>query len=121
MKIETDQQIRAQADALPADKHQDIVVGQNQRQHGKHEEIEVSEEAVVAAFVRHVSGGINMDQHADAGDKEQPDAGERIEQESSVGLECSRAALRGISQMSGVAAEPSVENRLIGLIQMFRL
>ena len=93
MEIETDQQIRTQAHALPADKHQHIVVRQDQRQHGEHEEVQISEEAVIAAFMRHVSGGINMDQHADAGDKQQPDAGERIEKKSGVGLKWSGRAV----------------------------
>jgi hypothetical protein len=87
VEIETDQQIRTQAHAFPADEHQHIVVGQDQRQHGEHEEVEISEEAVVAAFMRHVAGGVNVDQHADAGDEQQPDAGKRIEQEAGIGLE----------------------------------
>ncbi len=120
MEIETDQQIRTQAHAFPANKHEHIVVGQDQRQHGEHEEVEVSEEAVVAAFMRHIAGGINMDQHADAGDEQQPDAGERIEQEARVGLERSlRAVVGRVSQVAGVGAEPGVENRLIGLMEMF--
>src|SRR5262245_60452493 len=66
LKVETDQQIRAEAHALPSDEQQHIVVRQNQREHGEHEEVEIAEEAVVATLVRHVSGGINMDQHAHA-------------------------------------------------------
>ena len=85
MEIETDQQIRTQPHAFPADEQQHIVVGQDQRQHGEHEEVEISEEAVVAAFMRHVSGGVNVNQHADTGDEEQPDAGKRIEQETGIG------------------------------------
>ena len=87
VEIETDQKIRTQAHAFPADKHEHIVVGEDKRQHGEHEEVEVAEEAVVAAFMRHVSRGINVDQHADAGDEQQPDAGKRIEQEAGVGTE----------------------------------
>ena len=87
MEIESDQQIRTQAHALPSHKHQDIVVPQDQGEHGEHEEVEVSEEAVVAALVRHVAGGINVDEHADAGDEQQPDGGERIEQEAGIGVE----------------------------------
>ncbi len=86
LEIEADQQIRAQAHALPADEHQHVVVRQDQRQHREHEQVEISEEAVIAALMRHVTGGINVDQHADAGHKQQPDAGKRIEQESGVGL-----------------------------------
>src|SRR5208283_2488287 len=72
---------------FPADKKKNVVVRQDEREHGEHEEVQVSEETVVAAFVRHVSGGVNMDQHAHAGDEEQPDGGERVEQEAEVGVE----------------------------------
>ena len=95
MEIETDQQIRTQAHALPAHKHQDVVVRQDEGEHGEHEQVEVSEKAVVAALVRHVAGGINMDERAHAGDKQQPDGGKRIEQEAGIGMEwqpeCRRA------------------------------
>src|SRR6266404_524537 len=121
MEIETDQQIRAQAHAFPADKHQHIVVGQNKREHGEHEEVEVSEEAVVSTFVRHVPGGINVNQHADAGDEQQPDAGERIEQETGVSLERRlRAVMSYISQVAGIGAEPGVESLLVRLMKVSR-
>ena len=71
--------------------------------------------------MRHVSGGINMDQHADAGYEQQPDAGERIKQETGVGMERSlRAVVSGVSQVAGVGAEPGVEDRLIWLVKVFR-
>ncbi len=38
---EADQQVAAQADAFPADEHQQVVGGQHQRQHEKHEQIQV--------------------------------------------------------------------------------
>ena len=117
MKIKTDQQIRAQAHALPANEHQHVVIRQDEREHGEHEEIEISEETVVAAFMRHVAGGINMDQHADAGDEQQPDAGERIEQESGVGLKRSLCAVvMLVGQVAGIGAEPGVENCFVGLM-----
>ncbi len=87
VEIKTDQQVRAQADAFPADEHENVIVRQDKREHGEHEEVQVSEEAVIAAFVRHVSGGVDVDQHAHAGDEEQPDGGERVEEESGVGVE----------------------------------
>ena len=119
VEIETDQQIRAQAHAFPADEHEHIIVRQDERQHGEHEEVEVSEEAVVAAFMRHVSGGVNVDQHADAGDEEQPDAGERVEQKSGIGLERSLSAVvSDVIEMAGVGAEPGVENFFVGLVMV---
>src|SRR6202140_4437241 len=121
MKIKTDQQVRTQADALPANKHQNVIVGKDQREHGEHEEVEVSEEAVVPAFMRHVASGINMDQHADARDEKQPDAGERVEKKSGVSLKWRlRAIMRDVSQVAGVGAEPGVEDRLIRLVVVRR-
>src|ERR1700686_623084 len=103
MKIETDQQVRAQPDTFPSNEHQHVVVGEDQREHGKHEEVEVTEEAVVPAFMRHVASGINMDQHADARDEEQPDAGEWVEKKSGVSLKGSLCAVvRDVRQVAGV-------------------
>ena len=116
MEIETDQQIRTQAHAFPAHEHQDIVVRQDQREHGEHEQVQVSEEAVVAAFMRHVADGINVDQHAHAGDKQQPDGGERIEQEAGIGVERGRSAVvLDVVHVAGVGAQPGVDDLLVRL------
>ena len=121
MEIEADQQVRTQADTFPSNKHQHVIVGKDQREHGEHEEVEVSEEPVVAAFMRHVASGINMDQHADARDEEQPDAGERVEKKSGVSLKGSLCAVvRDVIQVPGVGAEPGVENSLIRLVVVRR-
>ena len=68
---ETDQQVAAQAHAFPADEHQDDVRGEHQREHEKDEQVQVGEEAVVALFVGHVAGRIDVHQQADEGDDEQ--------------------------------------------------
>ncbi len=113
MEVETDQQIRTQADAFPSDEHQGVVVRQDEREHGEHEQVQVSEEAVIAAFVRHVSGGIDVDERAHAGDEQQPDGGERIEQEAGIGLEGSgRAVVFDVVQVAGVGAQPGVDDFL---------
>src|SRR5258706_2808297 len=83
-KIETDQQVAAQADAFPSHEHEQHVVRQDQRQHGEHKEVHVAEEAVVPAFVRNVPDGVDVDQEADTGDDQDHDAGKRIEKESPV-------------------------------------
>src|SRR5207302_9551440 len=87
MEIKTDQQVRAEAYAFPAYEQHGVVIGQDQCQHGEHEEIQIAEEAVIAAFMRHVTGGVDVDEHADASDKEEPDAGERVEQDSNLRIE----------------------------------
>ena len=57
-----------------------------------------------------------MDQHAHAGHEEQPDGGERIEQETGVGVERGgRAVVLDEVQMAVAAAEPGVNNFLEGL------
>ncbi len=75
----SDQQIRRQAHALPADEHQQVVAGQNQRQHEKHEQIQVAEEAVVAALFPHVADGINVNEKSDAGHHQQHDQRKLVE------------------------------------------
>ncbi len=67
-------------------------VGKHQREHGEHEEIHVAEEAVVAAIVRHIADGVDVNQEADAGDDEDHDAGKRIEKESPIGHEANGVA-----------------------------
>ena len=84
---EADQQIRRQADALPADEHQQVVAGQDQRQHEKHEQVQVGEEAVEAAFLPHVADGINVNQETNAGDDQQHDQRKLVEIEGEVDLE----------------------------------
>ncbi len=111
LEIKSDQQIRTQPNALPSHKHQHIVIGENEREHGEHEQVHVPEEAVVPALMRHVSGGINVDEHPDPGHEQQPDAGKRIEQESRVGLEirlCS--AVGNVIQVPGIGSKPGVKN-----------
>src|ERR1700678_2845822 len=70
--------------------------------------------------MRHVSGGINMDQHSDAGNKKQPDAGKRIEQEPGIGFESGRGAVMSqIIYAAGVSAKPRIQDGLIRLMEMF--
>src|SRR6202521_6166858 len=70
MEIESDEQIRAEAHALPAYEHQRIIVRQNEREHGEHEQVQVSKETVIPAFMRHVASRVNVDQRSDASHKQ---------------------------------------------------
>ena len=90
-EVESDQQVAAQPHAFPADEQQQVVVGQHQRQHGEHEQVQVAEEAVVAALVRHVADGVDVDQEADAGDHQQHHRRERIEQHAPLRVEVAPA------------------------------
>jgi hypothetical protein len=51
LEVEADEQVRRQAHALPADKHQQGIAGQHQHRHEEQEEIQVAEVARVALFV----------------------------------------------------------------------
>ena len=59
-KVKADEQVAREADAFPADKEKHIVRGQHQDQHEKHEQVQIGKEAVVTAFVGHVSGGVDV-------------------------------------------------------------
>ena len=84
---EADQRPRAEADALPADEHEQQVVAQHQRQHREGEEVQVGEEPPVGVVVVHVAGGVEVDQPADAGDDEDHHGGERIGREGEVDVQ----------------------------------
>src|SRR5579864_8067663 len=77
-KEETNQQIGRETHAFPAHEHQQIVVRQHQREHEEHEEVQVRKEPIVAAFMRHVSDRVNMNQEPDAGDHQHHDHGELV-------------------------------------------
>ena len=77
-----DQQVRRKAHAFPAHEHQQIVVRQHQREHEEHEEVQVGEEPIIAAFMRHVPDRINMNQEADAGDHQHHDHRELVKLEA---------------------------------------
>ena len=77
-KIKADEQIAGEADAFPSDEEENVIGGEDEDEHEEHEEVEVGKEAVVAAFVRHVAGGIDVNEEADAGDDENHDHGQLV-------------------------------------------
>ena len=112
-EVEADEQVRAKADALPADEHEGIVVPQDERQHGEHEQVQVAEKPVVAAFVAHVADRVNVDQHPHAGNKQQPDGRQRIEQEAGISAE--RSGLDGVGDVGQAVVggtKPGVDDLL---------
>jgi len=56
VEIKSDEQIGAEPDPFPAHEHHHVVVGQNERQHGEHEEVHIGKESIVSAVIPHVSG-----------------------------------------------------------------
>ncbi len=87
MEIESDQKIRTKTHALPTDKQQDVIVGQDESQHGEHEEVEISEESVISALHAPCNRSSKYGSASHASDEQQPDAGKRIEQETCIGAE----------------------------------
>ena len=81
-EVEADQQVRAETHAFPAHEQHQIVRAEHQNQHEEHEQIQVREEPVIAALVRHVAGGVDVDEHADAGNDQQHDGGEAVDRKS---------------------------------------
>src|SRR6266542_1647131 len=84
VEIKPNQQVGAQADTFPTDKHQEEVVGEHQRQHREHEQIQVSKEPVVTAIAMHVTSGKNVNQETDEGDKQRINATEPIHGQTKV-------------------------------------
>ena len=72
-EVEADQKIRCQTHALPPNKHDQVVVGQDQHEHEKHEQIQIGEEAPEAVILPHVADRINVDEEADTGYHHQHD------------------------------------------------
>src|SRR5713101_6293146 len=66
-EVETNQQVTAEAYALPSNKEQHVIRCQHQDEHEKHEQIEVRKEPVVTALMGHVPGRVNVDEPAYAG------------------------------------------------------
>ena len=64
---------------FPPNEHQQVVVGQYQRQHEKHEQIQVGKKAVITRVVPHVADGVDVDEEPDTGHHEHHDHGKPIE------------------------------------------
>ena len=81
---EADQQVRREAHALPADEEHQIVIGQDEQQHRRDEQVEEGEEAAPPLVVRHVTDGIHVDQAANAGDQQHEDDRELVDEQADV-------------------------------------
>ena len=88
---EPDQQIRRQPHPLPANEHLQVITGQHQRQHEKHEQVQIAEEAVVAGIVPHVADRVDVNEESDASDHQQHDQRKLIEIKSKIRTEAGDA------------------------------
>src|SRR5260221_7647034 len=110
MEVESYEKVAAKTYTLPSDEQQHIVVRQNQHQHEEHEQVQIPEEAVVTVIVRHVAGGVDMDQKTDARHHQDHHRAERVEQESPVGGERADAA---VGHVEGKSGQPGELNYLV--------
>ena len=85
--VEADQQVGAEAYPLPPDEHDEVVPAEHQRQHHRHEEVQVGEVAPVSGVVGHVAHRVNVDQEPDEGDHEEHHAAQRVEDEEPADVE----------------------------------
>src|SRR5665647_3590154 len=81
---ERDEQVAAQADALPAEVEQQQVVGEHQDQHRCHEQVHVDEEAREPLVALHELRGVQVDEEADDRDDEDEDHAHRIQVEGDL-------------------------------------
>ena len=84
---EGDEEVRAGADALPAEERDQQVVAEHQHEHREHEQVQVDEELREVRVAVHVADRVQVDQRADAGDEQAHGDRQRVDQEPDVDLE----------------------------------
>ena len=109
MLPETDQQVRRQTDAFPADVEPEEVVGEHEEQHRSEEEIEVGEELTTLGVVRHVADRVDVDQRTYTGDEQDETHRQLIKLQSELDLKTvdrdPTEQVLGDGAVGGVAAE----------------
>ena len=86
-EVVADQQVGAETDTFPTDKHDQCVVTEHQHEHGENEEVQVTEVTVETFFTMHVTDGVEMNQGTHTRDNHDHQGRERIEQEAPVHLQ----------------------------------
>ena len=87
LEPESDEQVRGEADAFPAEVELDEIVGRHQRQHGEGEHRQIGEEPRPVRVVRHVADGIDVDERRHGGDDDEHHHGQRVDAEGPVDRE----------------------------------
>ena len=81
---EPDQQVAAEAHALPADEHRDQVVAEDQGEHRGDEQVQIREVAPIPGILVHVPDGVDVDEESDAGHHQGQRSGQPVERERHV-------------------------------------
>ena len=84
---ERDQQVGSGADERPSHDQQNEVARQHQQQHREDEVVEVAEVAPEAPVLPHVGDRVQVDQRRDAGDDEDHEHRQRIDQDLDLGVD----------------------------------
>ncbi len=87
---ERDQQVRRRTDERPADDQDQEVAGQDEHQHREHEEVQVGEEARVAAVRGQVGDRVEVDQRRHAADHERHEHAERVDEDRQRAVDADR-------------------------------
>ena len=82
--VVADQEVRAEADALPAHEEEREVVREDEREHREHEEVQEREVASVALLVLHVADAVDVDERSDERDEREHERRQRVEAERDV-------------------------------------
>ena len=101
---EADQRVGGEADERPAHDQEDVVAGQDQQQHREDEEVEVGEEARVAAVRRHVGERVEVDQGRDPRDHQAHEDRERVDEDAELDVEPGgvRVAIERVDELAVV-------------------
>ena len=85
--VVADEQVGADADALPSEVEKQEVVGEDEGQHRRREEGLDGEVPAVAGVALHVAQRVDLDHQADEADNRQHDGGKLVEGEADAQLE----------------------------------
>src|SRR5437867_8468589 len=85
--VVADEQIRAETDAFPTDEHQKKIIRQHEREHRKHEQIQVSEEAIKATVAVHVASRENVNQKSYECNEQRIDPAQAIHGQAKISAE----------------------------------
>ncbi len=84
IEVVTNQQIGAKTHAFPTDKHQHEVVGEHERKHGKHEQVQERKEAIETLLATHVTDGEDVNEKTDKCDEERVRSAQPVHCEGEV-------------------------------------